>query len=375
MHLPRHAEIWLPGVLRSMTRSRREARQREGVVDILLAIVDHYEPLHGDVSDDVGAARVAAWSERYPALASSFADADGRPPQHTFFYPVEQYRPAYLDALATLCQRGFGEVEIHLHHDRDTATNLRQQLAGFARTLRDGHGLLPSAAGDTIAYAFIHGNWALGNSLPDGRWCGVDDELAVLRETGCYADFTFPAAPSPAQTRSVNLIYYADTDAAGPRSHDRGRRAAVGQAASPRDLLLVQGPLVASWRQRKWGLVPGVDNGSLHGGYPPTLGRFKDWLSCGISVERRPEWVFVKVYTHGAPERNAATLLGPETAAFHRDILARYNDGQRHRLHYVTAREMANIIHAAEDGQSGDPGQYRDYRLGPPPVMRSASRG
>jgi hypothetical protein len=32
------------------------------------------------------------------------------------------------------------------------------------------------------------------------------------------------------------------------------------------------------------------------------------------------------------------------------------------RLHYVTAREMVNIIHAAEDGRDGNPGAYRDYR-------------
>jgi hypothetical protein len=27
---------------------------------------------------------------------------------------------------------------------------------------------------------------------------------------------------------------------------------------------------------------------------------------------------------------------------------------------------MVNIIHAAEDGKSGDPGQYRDYVFPPP---------
>ena len=62
------------------------------------------------------------------------------------------------------------------------------------------------------AYGFIHGNWALDNSRPDGRWCGVNNELDVLRETGCYADFTFPSAPSPTQPRKINSIYYAVDD-------------------------------------------------------------------------------------------------------------------------------------------------------------------
>jgi hypothetical protein len=57
-----------------------------------------------------------------------------------------------------------------------------------------------------IAYGFVHGNWALCNSRPDGDWCGVNEELTVLAQTGCYADFTFPSAPSPTQPRMVNAV-------------------------------------------------------------------------------------------------------------------------------------------------------------------------
>jgi hypothetical protein len=38
-------------------------------------------------------------------------------------------------------------------------------------------------------------------------------------------------------------------------------------------------------------------------------------------------------------------------------------------LHYVTAREMVNIVRAAEDGAHGNPGAYRDYGL--PPLRRA----
>ncbi|MCX6550832.1 MAG: hypothetical protein NTY02_07485 [Acidobacteria bacterium] len=374
MMLPRHAEIWLPGFVRSMRLARREARQRRGVVDILFAIADHYEPLHGGAAHDVGRRRVETWLERYPAMAEPFVDADGRHPRHTFFFPIEQYRPEFIAPLASLCQQGFGEVEVHLHHDGDSAAHLRDELDAFTRTLHDRHGLLSRDGAGVIRYGFIHGNWALSNSLPDGRWCGVDDELSVLRDTGCYGDMTNPAAPSPAQTRTVNQVYYAAGARRGPRAHDRGVRAAVGRPASPEDLLLVQGPLMASFRQAKWGVVPRVENGELNAGSPPTAERFADWLSCGISVEGRPEWVFVKVHTHGAPECEAAMMLGPGAEAFHRDVLATYSDGRRYRLHYVTAREMVNIIHAAEDGKTGNPGQYRDYRFGRPPVSGTAAR-
>ena len=46
-----------------------------------------------------------------------------------FFFPIEEYEPEYLDALAELCRAGFGEVEIHLHHDHDTPGTLRAKLA------------------------------------------------------------------------------------------------------------------------------------------------------------------------------------------------------------------------------------------------------
>jgi hypothetical protein len=36
-------------------------------------------------------------------------------------------------------------------------------------------------------------------------------------------------------------------------------------------------------------------------------------------------------------------------------------------LHYVTAREVYNIIKAAEAGKGGDPNAWRDYILPPPP--------
>jgi hypothetical protein len=172
VHLPRHAEIWLPGYIASRARARRERRAHTDVVDILFAIADHFEPLHGGVPFDIGLARVKRWAEEYPRMARQFVDADGRHPQHTFFFPVEQYHPALIEPLADLCRQGFGEVEVHLHHDNDSAENLRERLLWFTQTLHERHGLLSKDASGKIRYGFIHGNWALNNSLPDGHCAG-----------------------------------------------------------------------------------------------------------------------------------------------------------------------------------------------------------
>jgi hypothetical protein len=359
--LPRNAELWLPGLLAS-----RRQQPREGLatacVDILFCIADHFEPARARAPLATQRARVATWTENLPRLAERFRDADGRPPQHTFFYPEEEYHPDHLDELARLCGAGLGEVEIHLHHDADTADGLRDKLERFKARLA-GHGLLCRDRDDNrVKYAFIHGNWALDNSRRDRRMCGVNNELSILKETGCYADFTLPSAPSDTQTRTVNSIYHAADDPDRPKSHDRGIAVEVGRPPSG-DLLLIQGPLGLDWRSRKWGLLPRLENGSLHAANPPTAERFQMWVDAAVGVLGRPEWVFIKVYTHGAVEENAAVLLGPAMERFHAEVGCRFNDGQRYRLHYVTAREMANLVRAAEAGEHGDPNQFRDYRL------------
>lgn len=90
------------------------------------------------------------------------------------------------------------------------------------------------------------------------------------------------------------------------------------------------------------------------------------WLRIGVCVAGRPDWLFVKLHTHGCNEANWRVLFGEPILELHRCLCERYNDGRRYRLHYVCAREMYNIIKAAELGLAGDPGQYRDLQILPP---------
>ena len=195
----------------------------------------------------------------------------------------------------------------------------------------------------------------------------------ILLELGCYADFTLPAAPSETQTRTVNSLYYATDDPAKPRSHDTGTPMRVGGAASG-DLLVMQGPLALNWRDRRFGLVPRIENSDVRRTSPPTPERVDLWVRTGVHVEGRPEWVFVKVHTHGAQETDMDTLLGAPVDAMHDYLEREYNDGSRNVLHYVTAREMYNIAKAAEAGHEGDPSRFRDFVLPPPPSSWAGGR-
>ncbi len=323
---------------------------QEGPIHVFLCLADHFEPKWAAAPTHVQQERVARWARDYPSLAAGIEDSRGRPPQHTFFYPAEEYEPEYLDQLAGLCRGGFGDVEIHLHHDHDTSAGFREKIETFKQRLFFAHGLLSHDAEGRISYGFIHGNWALDNSRPDGRWCGVNDEITILRQTGCYADFTMPSAPDPGQTRIVNRIYYAIDDPARPNSHDWGVPAAVGETPPHDALLMIQGPLALDWRRRKWGLLPGLENGDLHARRLPTWSRFELWRRAGVSVVGQPHWLFIKLHTHGAQEANADVLLSEPMRAFHRALSHHARDRGSFRYYYVTAREMASLVHQAETG-------------------------
>src|SRR5439155_7055829 len=123
---------FIPYILQ--TRQRRCPQPAEDI-HLLLCIADHYEPGWGQASAQLAQERVDRWVADYPRRLGGFRDSDGRPPRHTFFFPIEQYQPGLLDGLARLCRQGYGEVEVHLHHDNDTAERMRVTLRAFQELL------------------------------------------------------------------------------------------------------------------------------------------------------------------------------------------------------------------------------------------------
>lgn len=355
---------WGADYVHHVALRRRETRAFEGTRHLLFAFCDHWEPLFAGGSDAVGDARVQAWIDGYPRMAGAFRDADGVHPQHSFFFPGEHYRPRWLDALGGLVRRGFGEVELHLHHDGDTRESLGRDVQRYVEQIQS-HGHFTRDAEGRPKFAFIHGNWCLANARPDGRYCGVDDEIPLLHELGCYADFTFPAPDDASQPRVVNQIFWPTGDLSRRRAYESSERATVGARRRDR-MLFITGPSGFYVSKRR----PKIEASAITANAPADPARVALWGDLGITVEGRPDWVFVKMHTHGAPEKQAASLLGEDGARMHRLLAEHYNDGVRWKLHYVTAREMFNVAIAAMDGQSGDPGAYRDYALGKPPVAR-----
>ena len=58
-------------------------------------------------------------------------------------------------------------------------------------------------------------------------------------------------------------------------------------------------------------------------------------------------------------------MIGERMQRFLEDLLELANRDGGFKVHFATAREAFNIAMAAIDGQTGEPGLYRNYRLRP----------
>ncbi len=361
-----YASKVLPGaVLRALSAAPR------GQVHLVIAMADHFEPA---IDPEDGRKRVPRseqehrlewWSREYPEAVDRWRDHDGRPFVHTYFYPAEQYDEGLVQMLAEHCHAGWGEVEVHLHHGMthpDTVENTQRLLMEFRDQLASRHRCLASEAGsDQPRYAFVHGNFALANSSA-GRHCGVDSEMKILADTGCYADFTLPAGLyHPAQTAKINSLYECALPLEQAAPHRKGVDLAAGR--SPHKFpLMVQGPLLADFKGalRSPGLL--VETSAVTRRNPMSLRRLALWKQARITVQGRPDWLFIKVHCHGMDPTQKDAVIGEAFRQFLKDLVSGAAE-RNEALHFVTAREMTNIILAACDGREGNPGDYRDYRF------------
>ena len=356
----RRLDLWLPGyVLGAPARARARRQRRDKLTHVFFLVCDHYEPRHKATREGQAIERVETWRREYPVFQQRCRDAFGHAPLHSWFYPPH-HGVEHLPQLADMAHAGGGEVELHYHHRDDTAATLTRDLKATLALYRR-HGLLLEAGAEPrTAFGFVHGDWTLDNAC-NGVHCGVNGELSLLAGLGCWGDFTMPSA-NEAQTRKINSIYYAIDDPARHKSHDRGVDARVGEPAQP-GFFLMQGPLSINWRAPGY---PRVENASLTDHNWGRPDRVRAWLDCEVHVKGRPDWLFVKLHTHGAVERDFDALFGEKGFKMHQALNEMCNDGTRYKLHYVTARQAYNLARAAERGLVGNPSQYLDLVIGRP---------
>ncbi len=106
---------------------------------------------------------------------------------------------------------GIGDVEIHIHHDKDTAEGFKAKMSVFCQQLRQEHGLLHDIDGRTV-FGFIHGNWALDNSRPGRRMVRRIGRDWTAARVGllCGLHHAFPAIGYAGEHCEPGLLVYRD---------------------------------------------------------------------------------------------------------------------------------------------------------------------
>jgi hypothetical protein len=346
------AHIWLPTYL---TTASPDASMPDDCKHVIFVIADHYEPGTGPRGTETH----ENWLARFRPISDRHRDSFGNRFRYTWFYPYDHHNEDVLVSLCRAAYEGYGEVELHWHLPRDMdkdsfPTMLQEAIAWFQQ-----YGALVSSGPERrTAFAYVAGNWALDGALPKHH--GVTNQLDVLFSQGCYADFTFSTIGTVCQPRKCNAIYYV-TDTDEPKSYDDGTDARVGQSIDDR-LMIFQGPIGIDW---KWHTC-GLEYGAVESFALPTERRIRHWIDTNIHVVGRPEWVFVKVHTHGC--QSAEEIVGRDLDKMLTWLEEICHD-KRIALHYMTAREAYNVVKAAEDRKSGNPEDYRDYRIPKPRNM------
>jgi len=334
-----------------------------GPIHVLFLIVDHFEPSYGNVYSERQLERVEQWRIRYPQTIQGFKDCEGKSPQYTWFYFGEDEE--HLKRLSELCFMDLGEIELHIHHGWEdlipffwkkwTPEGFVDLIEKQKELFSEFGALITAEDPPKKTFGFIHGMFAPENSF----CCGLKGELEILRSLGCYADFTFPA-PGRTQSPLINCHYFPQGDSRQSPSYFKGEVLKKGTLRNDK-LLIFQGPI----GYHRKGFRFSFEDGLLAAEQPLTRERIHFWLSRRIHVPGRPDWIFVKVFTHGTMEGNQDYLLGECMPKLHTYLQEYCHPASPYVLHYVSAREAYNIAMAAAAGGQGDPGRYRDYLIPP----------
>jgi len=335
---------------------------RPAPVHVLFCLVDHFEPGSGNVPIETERERMQLLLTSLPNFMKQHRDSAGNLSKRTWFFPPHCHRNGNLRKLVSLCADGLGEVELHLHHGKtmpDTSKNLRKTIELCIQEY--SHFGIFGTENGRKRYGFIHGDWALDNSR-NNLYCGVNNELQILKETGCFADFTFPSL-NISNPDKINSIYYALDDPNKAKSYNTGKHVRKN-GKEWGDLMMIQGPMHAYFLYKNIAglrIMGDAVNGNSH----VAKGRIDLWVKTGIHVKGAGNVVIIKTHTHGAVDYEA--VLGNELHGILHYLETQYNDGNRYMLHYVTARELFNIVKAIEHGEPADNiEQYRNYKIQSP---------
>ncbi|MDR1383837.1 MAG: hypothetical protein LBJ67_08350 [Planctomycetaceae bacterium] len=319
---------------------------------LIFVMVDHYEHFAGGVIPQA-VENNRIWCEKFRQISDKYRDNYGNKFRYTWFYPYDHHIDGIMYELSDMALHGYGEVEMHWHLPTDGTINPQTYPQKLHEALEWYHqfgAMITEEETPRTAFAYVSGNWDLDASqTPKSN--GLTNQITVLHKSGCYADFTFSTINSNSQPRKINSIYYVVDDPNKPKSHDTGIDAKIGKQPTENQFMIFEGPTTINWHGR-------LEYGAIESDLRFKPERIPKWMEANIHVKGRPEWVFVKVYSHGAQSQKIVLAHDME---YMLQSLQQYSKEHKIQLHFMTAREAYNVVKAAESGKSGNPEDYRDF--------------
>jgi len=141
----------------------------------------------------------------------------------------------------------------------------------------------------------------------------------------------------------VNQIYWCTNNPDNsPKSFDQGIEATVG-GGKRGDLLMITGPVGLRFAGRP---IPRLEAGEIAGYDMPTPERVRQWFDLAPMIG---DDLFLKLYTHGAQERNLEPLLNQGLSNLF-SWLAEEADRRGIEIHWATAWQMYQAADALIHG-------------------------
>ncbi len=286
---------------------------------------------------------------RMTRITEAHVDCTGRHFRYTFACPVYDWSASDMACLTEYCRAGLGEIELLLPSVCPDSDNLRRLLTRSVSSLEQSSFVIVRSSERSSER----------KASPDRK-----AELLLLRDFGCYADFSFPDPASSLQPSRINTVTSVSHQADSDNPYKDAASIKSG-AVSYGDLFVIDGPMIIDWTNWCGLFNPSVEFGRLSYYSPPDTTRIERWIRADVHVDGQPNWVFVKlILSDHFLAGSSSELL--ESLDHTLDCLERrLAEGDEYRLHYVTAREMYNIARAAEAGKTSPVARYVDYRSQP----------
>ena len=319
---------------------------------LIFLMVDHYE--HGARPESPEKNR--QWCEKFRIISDKYRDDYDNRFRYTWFYPYDHHVGEIMHDLSRMAFEGYGEIEFHWHigtkdeHDM-TRENFSEKTAEAVKWFQQFGAMITEEEQPRAAFAYIAGVWDLDASRSPVSH-GLTNQIDVFYKNGCYADFTYSTIGTAAQPSKINSLYYVEDDPDLPKSHNTGTDVEVGKLVDGK-LMIFQGPMLIDWQGH-------IEYGAIEPDPRFHPDRIPKWLEANIHVKGRPEWVFVKVYSHGA---QAGKVVLEHDMEWMLQELKKYTSEHGIKLHFMSAREAFNVVKAAEAGKTGNPEDFRDFYI------------